>query len=465
MLPETTRAEPMADDGTVTNEADDGTVTNEADVGLPPLSRTRRGIWAYYRLQFLADGYPGRRTGEILSPHPIYGTYVVTDYLGSYSRTRDPVYLAAARQVADAALSRMDALEDSLVFMYEPGTGISSMPHRFYSGLTQARYLAAFGKLAAATGDERYREANHAILRSLLVPAERGGVARTTPHGGAVIEEYAHDVPDYTLNGWTTATLLVADYAAESQDADAVQLTADSARGIRDVLPLYDVPELANSRYRLGGLATIRLRITGTAARVRSMAVHIPGQGTFPIQDDVPAGDGRSRVIRGLGEGGEVQPLVAVDAFLSRITWPTPNRLLLHLDAAEPGALTASIGQGDYQPVSKRLRPTSFSPFAKVQLTAGENALSLAIPWDQAELIAYPTNFGKRYEGRQHNAYHFIHIDTLSRLALLTDDEMFTYFAARWEQYVKRWPSMPVYAEAGVVLHQYKSAAKASANG
>ena len=165
------------------------TVTNEAMVGLPSLSMSRKAIWDYYRLEFLEDGYPGRRSGRGLHAHPIYGAYVISDYLGQYRTTGKPEFLDAARRVADAAVERMIDFHGALVFRYEPNKGISSMPKEFYSGLTQSRYLSTLRKLEVALGDFRYAEASAGILRSLELPTEVGGIARRTPNGGLVIEE------------------------------------------------------------------------------------------------------------------------------------------------------------------------------------------------------------------------------------------------------------------------------------
>lgn len=257
-------------------------VTNEHEVGLPPLSARRRATWDYYRIEFLPDGYPGRRTGDSLHPHPIYGPYVISDYVAAYKRTRDERFLAGAHKVAKAALARMSDLGGALVFIYEPGT-VSSLPASFYSGLTQGRYLGALGTLDAATEAERYTQACRAILRSFEVPADRGGIARRTPGGGLLIEEYSHTVPDYTLNGWLTATELLHQYAETSGDSAAHDMVGQSVAGIADVLPLYDIPELANSRYRLTGPARIKLTFARSEAVIEGGSVTIPGHGVYPI--------------------------------------------------------------------------------------------------------------------------------------------------------------------------------------
>lgn len=432
-------------------------ISNEADVGLPPLSASRRAVWELYRIEFFDDGYPGRRrTGEMLSAHPIYGAYVITDYLASYRATGDVAFLDAAKRVAAAAIARMEPLEDALVFMYEPNAGLSSLPHRFYSGLTQTRYLGALGRLYRATRDDQYREATAAILRSLTVPVDRGGIARTTPTGGLVIEEYTHAAPDFTLNGWTTATLLIDEYARHADDADAHDLVAGSCHGIRDVLPLYDVPELANSRYRLGGAAQIKLVFSTAGAQLDDAEISIPGYGRYPIRADVQAQRWENRYVRGVEPDGTLPERLAVaEVFLSRVTWPTPNRLTARIRSDEAGTVRVRIGKGDYDPLTSRLRATTYDTLATIELEPGETTVDVAVPWTDAELVAYPTNFGKKLDGRNHNVYHFIHIDTLAKLAEQTGDDMFAYFADRWGRYVHRWPHMEVYTQADIALHRH----------
>ena len=110
-------------------------------VGLPPLQRTREEVYDYYKLRFLQNGYPGKQLKDRIAPHPIYGAYVIRDYLTQYDSTKDDKYLKAAVKVARASLGRMEEFKNALVFWYKPDEGLSSFPARFYSGLTQSRYL------------------------------------------------------------------------------------------------------------------------------------------------------------------------------------------------------------------------------------------------------------------------------------------------------------------------------------
>jgi hypothetical protein len=433
-------------------------VCNEAEVGLPPLQRSRRETWELYRLAFLPDGYPGRRVGDAISPHPLYGNYVISDYLAQYRQSGDREYLDAARRVANAALARMQKRGDALLFTYEPGTGISSLPHRFYSGLTQARYLGTLGRLLQMTGDDLYREAARAVMQSLLIPTAEGGVCRPTPGGAVVIEEYAHALPDYTLNGWTTATLLIADYGRAAGDETARDLFHRSARGIAEMLPLYDVPELANSRYRLSGPVPLRVSMSAPDCSVSDARILIPGQGTYPVRLDGGV-LWENRIVRGVEADGSVSGPVELDVTLCRVTWPEPNRIAFRIHAPHRARMTASIGVGRYEPLESRIKTDEFTEIASVELVPGQNEIDIPIPWASAELVAYPTNFKKRLGGRQYNQYHFIHIDTLTKLGAYTGSEVFCRYATRWQEYVERWPNIPVYAGADIELRRYAAPA------
>lgn len=94
-------------------------MSNEREVDLPPLQASRKAVWDYYRIEFLPDRYPGRRHNGELFAHPIYGPYVISDYMAQYRRTKDPLFLDAACQVADAALARMTAFKGGLAFVYD----------------------------------------------------------------------------------------------------------------------------------------------------------------------------------------------------------------------------------------------------------------------------------------------------------------------------------------------------------
>ena len=435
--------------------------SNEAEVGLPALLERRRDVYAYYRLQFLDDGYPGRRTESGLHAHPIYGTYVIADYLAQFTKSRDAQFLSAAKRVADAAINRMEPHEGGLAFWYEPADGISSLPVRFYSALTQARYLQVLAKLHSATGDDRYRAAGRDIFRSLLVPVEQGGVLRVH-NPGVMIEEYAHTYPDYTLNGWTTAILLIEEYGRVMSEPEAASFFEQNVDALRDVLPLYDVPELANSRYRLTGPAAIRIAFDAPGAVIEASRVVIPRHGDYPIHG-ADAGRWQNRFRSGLDESGVVQAeQVQTELYLSLISSPAPNSVVLKLRTPRNIGVRMSIGQGRYRPKSSYLAARSYAEFASFRLGPGAHEIEGEIPWSIAPLIAYPTTFAKTIAGRGYNQYHFIHIANLEKLFDLTGEESFREFAERWSSYPAMWPEIPEYAAADIALERYAPASQAS---
>ncbi|MFJ4029199.1 D-glucuronyl C5-epimerase family protein [Paenarthrobacter sp. NPDC089989] len=428
-------------------------VTNEYEVSLPPLSMERKSVWDYYRLEFLPNGYPGRRTDGTLFAHPIYGPYVIADYLIQYRRTKDPGYLDAACRVADAALDHMESFHDGLVFMYsEEKAKVSSKKGTWYSGLTQSRYIDVFTKLLTKPGTERFREPLSGILSSLTIPVEKGGVARTTSDGGLIIEEYPALFPDCTLNGWTTATCIIKDLATTSGDEFVWDIFSRSVRGIESVISLYDVPELATSRYKLEGHAMLRLVAAGASVEIRDCRVEIPGTGTFEANvGGDPAGevlkDGHVTVSPGRVE--------VLKLSLSRFSWPAPNRVVLRVYAPENAQLTVSLGDAEYNPLATVPRVRSYQVLREFAVKEGESLIELELPWTAAEMISHPTNFVKKIAGRQVNQYHFIHVDTLAKIVAQTGSDVLRYYHDRWKQYPSRWPELAPYQDDRLTLERF----------
>lgn len=428
-------------------------ITNEAEVGLPPLQSSRRTVWNYYRIEFLPNGYPGRRNGDVLYAHPIYGPYVISDYIAQYRRTRAEIFLDAAKHVADAAVEQMTELGDGLVFLYDnKKTAVSSRTGTFYSGLTQARYIEGLKNLVQLPGTERFKEPLAAIVRSLLIPVEHGGVARYTDNGGLIIEEYPSLAPDCTLNGWTTATCILRDYATTTKEDEGWDIFHQSVRGLERLIPIYDVPELANSRYRLTGPASIQVRSSGSDVEVTDVRVDMPGVGIYgAAAAGDPAGEALKAGPRQVADGA-VQTLIVS---LSRLTWPSPNKVLLSLRASGAGSIQVGIGDGSYSPMTKDLPVKYFRDLAEFRVEPGDNLIELSIPWTDAELVSYPTGFGKALADRQFNQYHWIHVDTLGKIVDETGSDLLEYYRDKWSRYPEQWADMPQYADERITLERF----------
>lgn len=429
-------------------------VTNEAAVGFPPLQSSRKAVWDYYRIEFLPNGYPGRRMGDVLHAHPIYGSYVISDYIAQYRRTKDRSFLDAAVHVADAAVEQMTPIgKNALAFMYsKEKTGVSSKAGTFYSGLTQSRYIEQFRNLVTLPGAERFQEPLSAIVASLTVPTEDGGVARSTDNGGLIIEEYPSLAPDCTLNGWTTATCILRDYAATTGDEEGWEIFYRSVRALESLIPIYDVPELANSRYRLTGVASIRVTARDADIDVNECRVEMPGAG---IYDASSAGDPAGEALKSGPRSVRTGRSEAFRLSISRLTWPAPNDILLTIDAAEDGAVDIAIGDGDYSPMVKDLPVHRFRELGEFHVTKGRNLLRVPVPWTDAELVSYPTGFGKALAGQQFNQYHWIHVDTLGKIVDETGSDMLSYFQEKWKHYPSLWSKIPEYQDERITLERF----------
>lgn len=419
-----------------------------AAVGLPPLTESRRNTYEYYRMQFLPDGYPGRRTAEGVVAHPLYGTYVIADYLAQYRTTKDPVFLDAATRVGKAALGRMETLEGQLVFMYDPGIGLSSLPIRFYSGLTQARWMITFARLDAQLPTSEFSAAAESVLGSLMIPCEKGGVLREHGHG-VVIEEYAHEIPDYTLNGWTTALLQVDDYRRLTGSERAAELVQRNLTALRQLLPLYDVPELANSRYRLTGKVRLRVIAAGSPITFVSGGISVPGQGVYEIHSNARK-DATTNTASVVGERR-----FDVNGLLLYASVPEANRLTVTMDSQTEGSIRVLIGTGTYDPRRAHLHPDRFVELSRARVSGGRTTIDVPIDWSQAPLVAHPTGWYKRIAGRLVNIYHFMHIANLTKINDRYPDPLFSGYAERWRDYTKLWPSMPIYSDPELLLTEW----------
>lgn len=423
---------------------------NVTPVDMPPLSPDRRALYAFYHLAFLRDGFPGKlgEDGRLL-PHPLYGTYVITDYLSQYRKTGEARYLDGARIVADAAIARMDDVGGALVFHYTPETARATLPGTFYSSLTQARYLDVLSMLGDATGDDKYLAVSERVLKSLEIPVEQGGVARRF-RDGIVIEEYPNPLMgDYTLNGWTTALRLVKTYADRTGSAEAAKLFRQGIPALKALLPLYDLPELANSRYRLIGTTAVRLTFEDTGGSLEGGLMDMQAEGQLPIErgtDDKWRNHVREETSRE----------VVLSMVFSYATFPAENTLKLDLEAEQAGGVGIDVLTGDDNPASASVDNPHWVRIGSQPLHAGLNAVSVAVPWKVASFAIPATNFANVIGGKRYNSYQFIHIGNLYHLAKQAGEPMFAEYSRRWAGYVKRWPDMPIYRDAGVELGRYR---------
>jgi len=430
--------------------------TNE--VGLPPLKRHREAVYDYYKLRFLPDGYPGKQLKDKLVPHPIYGAYVVNDYLAQYDSTKDEKYLRAATKVAKASLGRMEEFKGALIFWYEPDTGLTLFPDRFYSALTQSRYLVLLGQLFKLTNDPLFLESSKRILQSLFIKQSDGGVLKPF-HSGISIEEVPNEIPLYTLNGWLTAVINVKRYADGVNSERAKELFSKNVESVEKIIDLYDVEELANSRYHLSGLCSLKLRfLSGFRPIIIRGSVKIPKEGEFPIKLQQSKNAYSNYIKDKKDVNANHYPVTAEEVetniVLSMISFPEENSVSFELETSTGGEMEVLIGVGDYDLFSERLQPTRWISLGTFNVSKNTPKIWVTIPWRKAWLVAYPTNFLKQIGGKNYNVYHYIHINSMKTLYDYTKREKFNKYYLKWLGYTERWPEMEPYKSGKIAFHQ-----------
>lgn len=425
------------------------TGTSARSPAMPPFVGNLARNADYYGLEWLPDMFPGRRVHGELQPHPIYGAYVIKDYADQFDRRPGPGLMDAMRVVARAAVGRMERHEGALVFWYEPSASTSRTYTRHYSGLTQGYYATALARAGQILGDDALLEAAEAAFSALTVPSDRGGVL-FDGIAGPSIAEVPQEPNSLILNGWQSALIAARDYAALTGSTAAADLLGSSVAEMVRLLPLYDAPALRNSRYGLSGFAYARLLVTDVEARdVRlDHARVLIGRSAHAI----PVGN-RSRwqnyvFDRDVEPDGVAARLrgrsVRMNVVLSRETFPEPNRLEFRLRTPGTARVVVQIEQGRYDPLASAQADRRWTTVAE-RSVVDRGLVSVALPWDVADLVAYPTNFAKLIDGKNTNIYHRVHIDRLHQLHRATGAPDLHEWATRWSQYIDDWRDMPVY--------------------
>lgn len=422
--------------------------------GFHPLPASRKQAYDFYKPVALDDGFPARVTSQGAVAHPIYGAYMLRDYLWMHQRTKDPEVLAAAAKIGNAAIERMETFGEAKVFWYAEDE-LAPSRGQHYSGLTQARYLMPLFDLSKRSGDERFRRAAAMVFESLRLPVESGGVA--CRYGdGVVIEEFPHFVPVFILNGWTTALMQIDMYARASGDPEAEEFLRLNFTALTQLLPLFDVEHLANTRYQLAGFIDQRLVVPeGSEISVVSGGVSIgPTVHKFSERKEVKAPNWESYVV-GSPQGGSVE----FRTLVSRAIFPAENEVHLEVHSSSDVTARHELGYADYSPLSAnmaRSRITEWRAVQEVKLVEGINHVRLPLRWANIPLLGYPTNFKKKVGGVNRNVYHWMHVTNLEALSRPEYPEI-SNWASRWRSYTERWPAMDVYREHGVNLEQHSA--------
>jgi hypothetical protein len=418
---------------------------------MPPIKIMAPSSVRYYKLHFLDDGFPAqKRSDGTYYEHPLYPIYIAEEYFRQNARTPDPALVDAARLVIDAALKRAEPFKDALVFWYGADAKVTRAAHRHYSALTQAYYVGVLAKLQELVGRRAgYNRLARQFANSLAIPATEGGVMQVRPQGKG-IEELPLDMPELVLNGWLSALTRLAANPKVLERAGMTKFVNENLDLLEYLLPRYDMPSLLNSRYSLSGYAYLRLTaasgatITLRDARTSWSATERYTLGTgsayrwanFLLEDDIKTNADGSHASKGRS--------LRANLVLSQLA--DQNAFEFVARASKPSEVRFEMMVGEYSPFTTVPAATKWVRLETVTMTTEPRAYAVKIGTPHTDLIGYPTNFQKSFDGKNRNVYHPIHIKGLHQLHRYQDRPSFLDYAKRWTGYIARWKDDPLYA-------------------
>jgi hypothetical protein len=422
-------------------------------VSLDLLPAERKTVYSFYKLEFSENGVPMKRMGENLVFHPILVPYLIDDFLKIYESKGVDEALEIAVYIAKKALEYSEQYHGAIVFWYDPEDGLSSMPYRFYSGLTQSWYVKAFAKLS--TYETFFTDITEMLFNSLLITIEDGGVLLKKDFGW-VVEEYPFAPPLYTLNGWLTVIRwLVENEKLLNGLKNFNKFIANNIRAISHLLPLYDAGFVSNSRYQLTGFTRFKLVFDkpGITRDVNSFSVGIPGDGEHVGSlEKRTAGRWENFLERDEGR------LIQFNIVQSLVSFPETNKFLLELYASESCEIRCYLADGDYSPDLTGLPTQRWRELKKVKLVKGVNNLVIDLEWDDTNMFAYPTNFKKdiyQGKGKKFNAYHYVHIADLASIYAYSGNQLVKKYCFKWIGYLDLWKDMECLDKNKVSINHY----------
>lgn len=407
----------------------------------PELPHSRQLVYEYYRLARGPDGCPMKRMPDgRLVFHPILIPYLVVDYLNLHKNTGDETCLDYAVFVMERALERADAGRDEIIFTYDPQDGLSSIPHAFFSALTQSWYVSALAKLERIFPG-KYGESLRRAFLSLLIPIEEGGVLLKKDFGW-IVEEYPNEPPLYTLNGWLTALRMVLDShdILARNGVECQSFLERNLDAVEHLLPLYDADFCWNSRYQLTGFTRIKF-VTDRSVKMECLSMMTNIAGEQPIYADLNPPLKRNRW-RSYLERHESR-MLQFNILQSMISFPKANDYRLRIRCNRDCNMRVFVADGDYDPGLSALPTKRWREISRTGVVAGDNEISGEIPYDDRNVFAYPTNFKKQIGDLYYNAYHIVHIVDLAVLYRYTGRTAFADTARKWLGYMENWEGMP----------------------
>ena len=424
-----------------------------------------------YKLGFNENGVPGKMENNGWVEHPMYAAYLMMEYISAYKnsnakkRFRDQTYLDSAEKIASVAISRMAQKKGALVYYYKKGFVKTQFEHEFYSGLTSSNYLTGFTRLYRITQNPKYREVARRIYKSLSLPQESGGVA-IYANEGVHIEEYPSSPTLWTLNGWITAINAIYAYYELTGDEDVLAFANQNVKLIEAKIHLFDVESVLNTRYQLANPYYIKI-IAKNWVSLEEAIYSIPGASEYKLQIDKvkPKGTRMNYSIRRCDHCNfedQTTPIfkgiLLLNVVGSLASYPEENFLSYKLKTSGNNKISFFVAQGDYNPQTTAMPTRSWELLSEINIPSTNNPGPTAIEGKvniekkYMEIIAYPTNFKKKFEGKNFNAYHFIHIGGLKKINEWRNSKVLEKYIKKWEGYTMKWPESDIYMKKDLEL-------------
>jgi hypothetical protein len=425
----------------------------------PSFTPTFRAMTDYYKLEFDEHGYPCQIRENELYKHPIYGVYVLKDYLKQYNQNSNVELLDAIIRLADLVYEYMESHLDSKVFWYEADFKVGRAIKRHYSGLTQSYYSQIFYEVYLKTNKHKYKTAAFRIFRSLLVSSQNNGVLYRWNNYTSIAE--LPMIPNgLILNGWLTILNNVHKFYIHTKFDDARGLFEDSTKSLTEILPLYDSVENYNSRYSLTGPIIVKLvfKKNHKLINISNIKLSIPGVESINVNPNTHKHFWNNYIfnedIEQVAKSIRIKSrTLRLNLVCSRLSFPLDNTLQIYISSDQKIEFDFFCYSGKYDPLSSSQIDRKWEFAGRYFSENNSGSFDLSIPWKFADLIAYPTNFKKRIKNKNYNVYHFIHIRILDQLYKITNITKLKYHSELWLNYTKEWKKMDIYNKVEHISH------------
>lgn len=342
-----------------------------------------------YEMYLLEDGYPGKKTRAGIVPHPIYGTYLINDFIAKYKSTKDDRYLLGAQKLLKTAVERMSKTNNAWVFFYNPDWQIDDKSETYYSALTQARYLNVTSQLYSITKDDELKQLAKYFFNSLILPTKNGGVLLEHKDIGIVFEEYPGKIPTFVLNGWVTTIRAILKYYATMGDNDAKKVIIRSLSALEHFLPLYDIEELANSRYMLSGRTSLKFNFKESninEIEFLKSVIKFPGIGQYNVTR-TKENDWINQYDEGFYKENKtikvINKVAYINVLLSYASYPDNNIFEAVIIANKAAQVKIEVASGRYNPLHAKVQRENWAILEDIKLHKGMNSIKIYIPWDK----------------------------------------------------------------------------------